>query len=346
MAESKDITIYDIARYLNISATTVSRGLKNHPAINKNTCKKIAEAARLLGYRSNTFASSLRSKTTHTLGVIVPRISSYFMSYVLAGMEDAASRQGYTLIINHSNESCEKEKTNAMTMFNKRVDGLLVSVAYDTRSIDHFAPFFKKNIPVVFFDRTWSHKESMAVEIDNARAGYEVTKHLLDQGFRKILHLTGNLLRNVYADRLAGYKEALREYKIHFDDKRVIIGPLSESAGIQLADKILAMKLKDRPDAVFAANDTSAVYCMLRLKEAGLRIPADIGFAGFNNDPVSQVVTPRLTTVQYPGYQMGETAVNSLINHLKGITNMSSTPKIILRSELIVRASSLKKKTL
>lgn len=344
MADNKDITIYDIAKYLKISATTVSRGLNNHPAINKNTRKKIADAAQLLGYRTNTFASSLRSKTTSTLGVIVPRISSYFMSYVLAGMEDAAARHGYTLIINHSNESSEKEKINAQTMFTKRVDGLLISVAYDTRNIEHLQSFFSKKIPVVFFDRTWPHTDSMAVEIDNARAGYEVTKHLLDQGFRKIIHLTGNLLRNVYADRLAGYKEALREYRVPYDEKRVIIGPLSEKAGTQLAEKIIAMKTKERPDAVFTANDTSAVYCMLRLKEAGFKIPADIGFAGFNNDPISQVVTPPLTTVLYPGYQMGETAVNSLVNHLKGITDMRSTPKIILRAGLLVRASSLKKK--
>ncbi len=345
MPENKEITIYDIAKQLGISATTVSRGLKNHPAINKQTCKKIAEAARQLGYRSNSFASSLRSKTTHTLGVIVPRISSYFMAYVLAGMEDAASRQGYTLIINHSNENSEKEKSNALTMFNKRVDGLLISVAYDTRNIDHLLPFFKKNIPVVFFDRTWPYEESMAVEIDNIKAGYEVTKHLLDQGFRKIAHLTGNLLRNVYADRLTGYKEALREYRIPYDEKRVFIGPLSEQAGTRLAEKMIAMKDKDRPDAVFAANDTSAVYCLLRLKEAGFRIPADIGFAGFNNDPISQVVSPALTTVQYPGYQVGETAVNNIINHLKGQTKVKDTPRIILRSELIIRSSSLKKKT-
>ena len=151
MAEGKEITIYDIARHLNISATTVSRGLKNHPAINKNTRKKITEAARELGYRSNTFASSLRSKRTHTLGVMVPRLNSYFMASVLAGMEDAASKAGYNLIISQSLEKAEKEIANAHTMFNKRVDGLLVSLAYDTKDIDHFKPFFTKGIPVVFF---------------------------------------------------------------------------------------------------------------------------------------------------------------------------------------------------
>ncbi len=148
MPDDKEITIYDIAKHLNISATTVSRGLKDHPTINKNTRKKIFEAAKHLGYRSNTFASSLRSKKTFTIGVIVPRLNSYFMSSALAGMEDAASRENYNLIISQSLENAEKEVANAHTMFNKRVDGLLVSLAYDTENIDHFAPFFKKGIPV------------------------------------------------------------------------------------------------------------------------------------------------------------------------------------------------------
>lgn len=345
MVPNKEITIYDIAEYLHISATTVSRGLKDNPAISKLTRRKIADAAHRLGYRSNSFASSLRSKTTQTLGVIVPRISSYFMAAALAGMEDAASRQGYTLIINHSNESMEKEEQNARTMFNKRVDGLLISVAYDTSNTNHLQPFFDRNIPIVFFDRTFPHKESMSIEIDNFQAGYEVTKHLLDQGFRKIAHLTGNLLRNVYADRLEGYKKALQEYRIPFDKQRLYIGPLSHEAGIQLAEKMIAMKNRERPDAVFAANDTSAVYCMLRLKEAGFRIPADIGFAGFNNDPVSEVVSPKLTTIHYPGYQVGEAAVNQMISHLKGHSVLTATPRIILRSELLIRNSSQKKKT-
>ncbi|MCR6719064.1 MAG: LacI family transcriptional regulator [Chitinophagaceae bacterium] len=144
MPQEKEVTIYDIARHLSISATTVSRGLKNHPTINKNTRKKIFDAARELGYRSNLFASSLRSRRTHTLGVIVPRLNSYFVSSVLAGMEDAANREGYNLIISQSLESAEKEVANAQIMFNKRVDGLLISLAYDTVDLHHLDPFFKK----------------------------------------------------------------------------------------------------------------------------------------------------------------------------------------------------------
>lgn len=345
MPDDKEITIYDIAKYLNISATTVSRGLKDHPAINKNTRKKIFEAAKHLGYRSNTFASSLRSKKTFTIGVIVPRLNSYFMSAALAGMEDAASRENYNLIISQSLENAEKEVANAHTMFNKRVDGLLVSLAYDTENIHHFDPFFKKGIPVVFFDRTYHHIDSTSIVIDNYRAAYDVTKHLIQQGCRKIMHLGGNLLRNVYADRLNGYKQALRDHNITVDEKKMVyISKLSDEAGIKAAENIL--KMSGKPDAVFSSNDTAAVFCMMKLKEAGIRIPGDIAFAGFNNDPISKIIEPNLTTVNYSGYAIGEAAVNTLINHLNGLSSIKTTNSIILRSDLIIRGSSLKNKNL
>lgn len=345
MHHEKEVTIYDIAKHLSISATTVSRGLKDHPAINKNTRKKIADAAKELGYRSNTFASSLRSKKTHTLGVIVHRLNSYFVATVLAGMEDAANKEGYNLIISHSLESAEKEMSNAQIMFNKRVDGLLVSLAYDTETIDHFQPFFSKGIPVVFFDRTYIHKDSTSIVIDNFKAAYNVTKHLLEQGCKRIMHLGGNMLRDVYEDRLRGYKKALQDHDIPFDQKLVFISDLNELAGTEAAEYILKMKPAKRPDAVFSANDTAAAHCMIRLKAAGIKIPDDIAFAGFNNDPISKVIEPNLTTVNYSGYQVGEVAVINLINHLKGISSTKVTNKIILKSDLIVRESSLKNKS-
>ena len=136
------------------------------------------------------------------------------MSSALAGMEDAASRENYNLIISQSLENAEKEVANAHTMFNKRVDGLLASLAYDTENIDHFEPFFKKGIPVVFFDRIYPHSDSTSIVIDNYKAAYDVTKHLIDKGCKRIMHLGGNMLRNVYADRLRGYKQALRDHNI------------------------------------------------------------------------------------------------------------------------------------
>ena len=154
------------------------------------------------------------------------------------------------------------------------------------------------------------------------------------------------MLRNVYAERLKGYKQALKDHKIPFDDKLVYISKLNEEAGTEAAEHILKMKGKERPDGVFSSNDTAAVHCMIRLKSEGVRIPADIAFAGFNNDPISKVVEPNLTTVNYSGYAVGEAAVTSLINHLNGISSIKTTNTIVLRSDLIIRDSSLKNKSL
>ena len=345
MPHEKEITIYDIAKQLNISATTVSRGLKDHPTINKHTRKKIADAAKALGYRSNNFASSLRTKKTHTLGVVVPRLNSYFLASVLAGMDDVANREGYNLIISQSLEKNAKEVINAEMMFNKRVDGLLVALAADTEKIDHFFPFFKKGIPIVFFDRVHPHADCTCIVIDNYTAAYNMTKHLIGGGSSRIMHLGGNMLRNVYSDRLKGYKQALKDHKIPFNEKLVSVSNLAEKDGTDAAEHILKMKIKDRPDAVFASNDTAAVHCMIRLKSAGIKIPADIAFAGFNNDPISKVVEPNLTTVNYSGYHIGETAVRNLINHLNGVSSTKTTNTIVLRSDLVIRESSLKKKS-
>src|SRR6476646_11796601 len=148
-----EIIIYDIARKLNISIATVSRALKDDPVVSKKTKKRIFDLAEEMGYRSNHFARNLRNQLRDILGVIVPRLNSYFMSTIIAGMESVANSNGYNLIISQSSESVKKEIANAKTLFNNRVDGLLVSLAYDTEDIAHFNPYFKKNIPVIFFDR-------------------------------------------------------------------------------------------------------------------------------------------------------------------------------------------------
>ncbi len=334
----KEVTIYDIARQLDLSPATVSRALQDHPAINGRTKTLIADKAREMGYRTNTFASNLRRQRTNTIGVIVPRLNSNFMSAVLAGMEKVANEAAYNLIISQSLESVQKEITNARTMFNSRVDGLLVSLAYDTDTIEHFDPFIKKGIPLLFFDRVCAHDQCASVVIDNVKAGYEATAHLLAQGRRRILHVTGNLRRNVYADRLKGYRQALHERDIPYDPSRVLVTDLGQEAGAEAARFLL--DAQPRPDGLFVANDFCAVNCMKALKGAGIRIPEDVAVVGFNNDPVSRVVEPALTTIHYPGQEMGEIAAKTLINHLTGATSIHATNTIILRSELVVRPSS------
>lgn len=341
MANEREVTIYDIARELNISATTVSRGLQDHPTISKKTKRKILDLAEQMGYRSNHFARSLRSQKTNTFGIIVPRLNSHFMSSIIAGIENAANEQGFSLLIAQSSESSVKEAASARTMFDSRVDGLLVSLAVDTTDLTHFDSFFKKNIPVIFFDRVQQHESSVNILIDNRQAAYNATRHLIEQGCRKILHITAPVVQNVYKDRLKGYREALSEHKIKFREDYVLITNLSQEAGAEAARTILQMK--PMPDGIFVANDSCAVGCMLALKEQGIRIPQDIAFAGFNNDPVTKVIEPNLTTINYSGYEMGQVAARHLINHVRDVSFISSTNTIILRSELIVRASSLKK---
>jgi len=341
MEKHKDITIYDIARKLDISVATVSRALKDDPVVSKKTKKKVLDLAEKMGYRSNHFARNLRNQRTDTIGVIVPRLNSYFMSTVIAGIENVANAEGYNLIITQSSELFEKEIASAKTMFNNRVDGLLISLAYDTENLNHFEQFSKKNIPVIFFDRTEEHNRFTDVLIDNRKAAYEATSHLISQGCKRIVHITASPKRNVYIDRLAGYKQALADNKIRFKEEFIIIGNLSGEAGEEAAAKILTMS--PMPDGIFVANDNCAVTCLLALKNRGIKIPEDIAIVGFNNDPVSIVVEPNLSTINYPGYEMGELAARNLINHLNGTVPIHSTNTILLRSELVIRTSSKRK---
>lgn len=341
MAKEKEVTIYDIAQKLNISATTVSRGLQDHPGISKKTKKRIFELVNKTGYRTNHFARNLRSQKTNTIGVIVPRLNSNFMSSVIAGIELVANSHQYSLLISQSSEQATKEAASAKTMFNSRVDGLLVSLAYDTSDLAHFGDFFKKNVPVVFFDRVMSHESNTSILVDNRQAGYNATKHLLEQGCKRIVHITAVPKQNVYRDRLRGYQDALAGAKIKFKEDYVLITNLSQEAGKEAAEAIL--KMKPLPDGVFVSNDSCAVGCMLALKQAGLRIPEDIAFVGFNNDPVSRVIEPNLSTINYSGYEMGQVAARHLINHLNGNLPVDLANTVVLHSELIVRPSSLKK---
>lgn len=342
MLPTKEVTIYDIALKLNISAASVSRGLKDDPSISKKTRKKIRETADALGYRTNQFARNLRSQKTMTIGVIVPRLNSNFMSSVIAGIEQVVNKEGYNLLISQSSELASKEALSAKTMFNSRVDGLLISLAYDTADLSHFESFFKKNVPVVFFDRVMEHAACTSIIIDNRKAAYEATKHLVAQGCKRIVHITAPLQQNLYKDRYNGYKQALLDSGLPFREEYVLVGNLSQEAGVATVENIL--KMKPRPDGIFVANDNCAVGCMLALKQKGFHIPDDFAVVGFNNDPVAQVIEPNLSTVNYPGYEMGEVAAQHLIHQLNGTSTSQNTSTIVLRSDLIERASSLKKK--
>src|SRR5665647_81085 len=341
MIKIKEVTIYDIATALNISIATVSRALKNDPVVNKKTKKKIFELAGQMGYRTNHFARNLRNQHTKTIGILVHELNSNFITSVLAGIEKVTTEAGYDLIIAHSSESYTKEVANAKNLFDKRVDGLIASLSFDTKSLDHFKPFINKGVPVMFFDRVEQDGNNTVVIIDNSKCGYEATHHLIEQGCKSIVHITSSLKRNVYSQRFKGYKDALFDAGIPYDENLLIVNDLSERVGIESAMQIL--KMKPLPDGAFITNDFVAAVCMRTLKENGIKIPEEIAIVGFNNDAVGKLIEPALTTINYPGMEMGEITARNLINHLKGISNIHNTNTIIIRSNLIIRKSSLKK---
>jgi len=339
MKKKTEVTIYDISKALGISASTVSRGLNNNPQVRKELRKKIMQTAQEMGYQHNKFASNLRQKRTRTLGVIIPRIDSHFMSTVISGMEKVANNSGYQLLISQSEESASLEEANIQALFNSRVDGFLVSLSYETKNMDAFRNIFRKDIPLVFFDRVFECSNCVNVVIDNFKAGYEATKHLIEQGCRKIIHVGASLNRNVYNDRYRGFRQALEDNSLPFDERSLIITDLSDSTGVTVMRRIIADG--SMPDGIFTANDTSAVSIICELKKKGYKVPDDVAIAGFNDDPVSRIVEPNLTTVLYPGRAMGEVAANTMIRILEG-TQSEKVNSIILSHELIVRKSSLK----
>ena len=341
MNQKKDVTIYDLASRLNISVATVSRALKDDSVVSKKTRKKIADLAEEMGYRSNHFARNLRQQQTNTIGVLVHELNSNFITSVLAGIEKVTTEAGYDIIITHSSESMIKEAANAKNLFHKRVDGLIASLSFDTTNLDHYKPFIEKGVPVMFFDRVEQDGNNTVVIIDNYKAGYQATQHLVDQGCRRIAHVTSSLKRNVYSQRYKGYQDALFDNGIQLDEKLLFVNDLSEQAGIQAAEHML--KLDPLPDGAFITNDFVAAVCMRTLKQNGIAIPDDIAIVGFNNDAIGNLIEPALTTINYPGKDMGEIAARNLINHLKGISNIHHTNTIIVRSDLIIRKSSLKK---
>ncbi|WP_149276506.1 LacI family DNA-binding transcriptional regulator [Pareuzebyella sediminis] len=335
------ITIYDIADALNISPATVSRSLNDHPSISSKTKERVVVHAKKVGYRINKFAANLSHQKSNTIGVIVPKLNSYFMSTVLSGIEKIANDHGYNLIISQSFESENKEKLNAKTLFESGVDALMVSLAFETITYDHFEAYREQSIPLLFFDRVQQFKNCPTIVIDNLQAGFDATEHLIQQGCNNILHVCGNLKRNVYLDRFEGYKKALRKYGLKYERPNLLETNLDLNDGKVFLEHLKISKKKF--DGIFVSNDTMAVACMRSLLKRGVKIPEEIKIVGFNNDPISEIISPNLSTIDYPGFKMGKLAGQSIISHLKGNINIQSAETILLNHQLIIRESSLKK---
>ncbi len=333
------ITIKDIARILGISASTVSRALKDHPDINVDTKKAINELAEKLKYQPNAVALSLKNSRSNTIGVIIPEIVHYFFSSVISGIEDVASQKGYTVIFCQSNESYVREVANARTLLSHRVDGILVSVSKETRSFNHLADIQEGGIPLVFFDRATSEIVADQVIIDDMEAAYKATRHLIETGHKRISHFAGpqNLL--IGRNRLQGYINALTEAGIPIDQRLIIEADNFEkgrNAVGMLLDAGIAL------DGIFAVNDTTAIGAMKTIQKRGILVPEDIAIIGFSDGYLSGVTEPHLSSVDQHGYEMGTTAAEMLFERMLS-SNTEFVPEVkVLTADLIVRGSSVK----
>ncbi len=339
------VTIKDIARELGISPSTVSRALKDHPDISVATKKAVNELADKLNYQPNIVALNLRQKKTNTIGVIIPEIVHFFFSTVISGIEDVAYTAGYNVILAQSNESYQREITDMKALFNSRVDGMLLSISRETTNFDHIESIISKGVPIVFYDRMYNSPNSSKVIVDDYAGAKEAVNHLIEQGCKKIAHINGSPNLIISIDRFRGYTDALKENKIESNEDLIVncqSGTFEE--GKRATNKLLSQK--NLPDAIFAGNDPMAMGAMMAIKEKGLKIPQDVAIVGFSNWFFGELMDPSLTTVDQPGFEMGQEAARLLIRQIemKDKEDFDPQPETkILKTRLVIRNSSLKK---
>jgi DNA-binding LacI/PurR family transcriptional regulator len=336
---SNQITIKDIARILGISASTVSRALKDHPDINVDTKKAVNELAGKLKYRPNAVALSLKNSRSYTIGIMIPEIVHYFFSSVISGIEDVASKKGFTVIICQSNESFEREVANARTLLSHRVDGILVSISKETKTFDHLLDLQEGGIPLVFFDRIAPEVGADQVVIDDMEASYKATRHLIETGRKRIAHFAGPQSLLIGRDRLQGYLNALTEAGLPIDNRLIIEADTFEKARNAVIGMIDAGNI---PDGIFAVNDMTAIGAMQTIQRKGYKIPDEISIVGFSDGYLSGITDPNLSSVDQHGYEMGTTAAEILFNRILSHETEYIPEVKVLNADLIIRGSSLK----
>jgi len=343
MRSKKEVTIYDVAKKINYSPSTVSRALSGHKSISKKTIKLVQDTAKKMNYRPNSLAAGLRKNKSKTIGVLMSRINRQFISSLISGVEEVARKSGYNVIISQSNDKYENEVDNAKTLYDSRIAGLIVSLAMETIDLSHFNQFIDKGIPIVFVDRVPNEFNSYRVIIDNYSAGYKATKHLIEQGCKRIAHFAGAQHRNIYAERKKGFVDALRDHNLPVDEDLIIyFNTLDFNEGEQATKKLL--KLSDPPDGIFSSNDTAAVSAIITAKKMGVKIPDELAIIGFNDDPIASIVDPSLSTVTHPAQNMGKLSAQRILEHSTDnlVDNISEIT--ILNTDLIVRESSNRQK--
>lgn len=335
-------TIHDIARKLNITASTVSRALNDNPRISVATKKAVQKAAQKLNYHPNQIAAALRNGKSNVIGVIVPTVDRSFFSSVVRGIEEIANQARYNVMICQSYDDYEKEVATVEALLRSRVDGIIASFAKQTKDFDHFLKARERGIPVILFDRSNDELEVSHVVVDDYLGAFKATEHLAQQGCTRIAHFAGAQRISIYRDRLRGYKDALSANGLQFKESLVI------ESNLQLDDgrnsMIQLLKERDKPDGIFSASAYGIIGALQVLKEKNITVPGDVALVGFSNEPYTSFTEPSITTVEQHSLRMGNAAAEIFLEEVLDEDKKFIPQKIVLKPELIIRQSSLRKK--
>ncbi len=335
---SGSVTIIDLARELKISPSTVSRALRDHPAIKDQTKVMVQELAKKLGYQPNALALSLLYRKTNNIGIIVPEITSY----IICGIQDVLDPEGQHAVISQSNESYETEKKGIDTLLSSRVDGFLISSTFDTTDYSHFEKLRQNNIPLVVFDRDCEGLLADKVLVDDYDGACQAVEHLISMGCKRIAHIAGPKNLSIAEHRKNGYIDTLKKHNIAVDEDLIVQSQFFQMEdGIEPAKRLLS--LKEKPDAIFAVNDGIAIGTLSVLRENGIKVPEEIAVIGFDNDPFSSFSYPSLSTIDQPTYEMGMLAARILLKAISSPEEEREFRHEVLKPELVVRDSSRRK---
>ncbi|KGA96619.1 catabolite control protein A [Alkalihalobacillus alcalophilus ATCC 27647 = CGMCC 1.3604] len=306
-------TIYDVAREAGVSMATVSRVVNGNPNVKPTTRKKVLEAIERLGYRPNAVARGLASKKTTTVGVIIPDISNIFFAELARGIEDIATMYKYNIILCNSDQNEDKEIHLINTLLEKQVDGIVFMGSQITE--EHVEQFKRSPVPVVLAATLDTDKEIPSVNIDYKQAAYDAIQSLTEKGHQKIGMLSGSLDDPVNGfQKFAGYRSALEDANIEFDEELVVLGDYTYDSGIEAMEKFV--NLADKPTAIFAANDEMALGVIHGAQDRGFQIPEDFEVIGFDNTRLATMVRPTLTTVVQPMYDIGAVSMRLLTKYM------------------------------
>lgn len=336
---SEKTTIYDIAKELNISAATVSRALNNNPKISESTIKLVMDTAAKLNYKQNRLALALRSGKSGNIGVIVPRINTNFFGSVIRGIEEELHPNKYNVIICQTHEDENREIENINTLLDAQVDGIMISITNESKKNEKIIHrVLEKNVPLIFFDRKKNIDGVSSITIDDLKAGYIATKHLIDQGCKKIAHLCGDQSLEIYENRFKGYQKALLDNGITFDENYVIQSKSNIEDGISVTNKLL--QLKTPPDAIFSASDFAALGAIQELKAHGIKIPEDFCVVGFGNEPFTKFMELSISTIDQSPLEMGKMTAKVFLEQMNNTEDFKMEKKIVLNPILHIRKSS------